>query len=173
MNYWNRAWSSLSSVLVLCQHFYYSRKMENSECVLIAEQNNSQTGKGAAQNSGLYSPLPLPSSPWMGVSMDFKLRLPRTQTGFDTILVVMDRFSKMAHFIPWRKRNDASQVAKLFFREVVRLHGVPKSITSDRDVKLISHLERTVEKIKHRLKIQFNSSPPNRWANRGVLWEIC
>jgi len=70
--------------------------------------------------------------------MDFISGLPKSN-GFDTILTITDRLSKMVQLIPTVKNASASDAPKLFLRHVIRDHGIPQSIVSDRDVKFTSH----------------------------------
>ena len=115
----------------LKEHFFLPSMLRDVHKV-IERCTICKRAKGKKNAYGLYMPLPIPEQPWMDISMDFVLGLPRTQHGKDSIMVVVDRFSKMSHFIPCNKTNDAVHVANLFFQEIVRLHEVPKSIVFDR-----------------------------------------
>ena len=72
------------------------------------------------------------------ISMDFVLELLKTQIKHDSILVVVDHFSKMALFLPCSRTSDASEVVKIYF-DVIKLHGLLKNIVSDRDVKFTNY----------------------------------
>ncbi|WVZ76013.1 LOW QUALITY PROTEIN: hypothetical protein U9M48_024018 [Paspalum notatum var. saurae] len=95
---------------VLAAHFFWPRMLRDVKR-LVARCTTCQKAKSRLSNHGLYMPLPVPTSPWLDISMDFDLGLPRTKKGRDSIFVVVDRFSKMAHFIPCHKTDDASSVA--------------------------------------------------------------
>lgn len=88
--------------------------------------------------SGLLQPLPIPDRPWTHIAMDLIVNLPKTRANHDAIAVFVDRFSKAAHFVACRTTYTAEDLADLFFKNVVRLHGLPTSIVSDRDTRFCS-----------------------------------
>ena len=90
-------------------------------------------------------PLEIPVWKWDSISMDFAVGLPRTQGGYDSIWVIVDRLTKSAHFLAVKTTYKASHLARLFISEIVRLHGVPSSIVSDRDPKFTSRFWRAFQ----------------------------
>jgi len=87
---------------------------------------------------GLLQPLPIPVWKWEHITMDFVTSMPRTQKLHDAIWVIVDRVTKSAHFLPFKTTFSAKQLAELYIKEIVRQHGVPLSIVSDRDTKFAS-----------------------------------
>ncbi|KAA0039232.1 Transposon Ty3-G Gag-Pol polyprotein [Cucumis melo var. makuwa] len=97
------------------------------------------------------------------------LHLMPTQRGFDSKMVVVDRFSKMSHFLPCKKTTDALHIATLFFKEIVRLHGIPKPIVSDQDTKFLSHFWKTLWK---KFDTTLNGNHPRQWDMALLQAEI-
>jgi len=100
---------------------------------LTCQQNRTFNKKQV----GLLRSLPILEGLWENVSMDFMLNFPSSR-GFDVIMVVVDRFNKMAHFIPIKKSAMTQKMKRLFFTHVFRHHGLPKDIVSDRNPKFTS-----------------------------------
>ncbi|KAM1286042.1 hypothetical protein ACFX2J_000134 [Malus domestica] len=119
--------------------FYYwpGMKREIAEYVsrcIVCQQVKAERKKPF----GRLQPLPVPQWKWENITMDFVYKLPRTQNGFDGIWVVVDRFTKSAHFIPVREKYSLNKLAQLFKSKVVKYHGVPVNIISDRDPRFTS-----------------------------------
>ena len=87
---------------------------------------------------GTFQPLPIPEWKWEHITMDFVVGLPRTRAGFNVIWVIVDRLTKSAHFLPVRTKFSLDRLAELYINEIVRLHGVPVTIVSDRDPRFTS-----------------------------------
>ena len=101
------------------------------------------------------------------------LGLPRTFRKHDSILVAVDRFFKMAHFLPCSKTSNASKIAKLYFDEIVKLYGLPKTIVSDRDVCFMSYFWKTLwhlvgTKLKFSTKFHPQTKSQSKVVNRSL-----
>jgi ribonuclease HI len=107
--------------------------------------------------SGLLQPLPIPVWKWDEVGMDFIIGLPRTKSGNDSVWVVVDRLTKVAHFIPVRTTYGGDKLAKLYIDRIVKLHGVPKRIVSDRGTQFTSRFWRSLHEALG-TKLDFSSA---------------
>ncbi|KAI5348622.1 hypothetical protein L3X38_001509 [Prunus dulcis] len=123
-----------------------------SRC-LICQQVKAERQKP----SGLMQPLPIPEWKWERITMDFVFKLPRTPRGHDGIWVIMDRLTKSAHFLPIKETYSLTRLAKLFVDEIVRLHGAPVSIVSDRDARFTSRFWKCLQKAMG-TRLQFSTA---------------
>ncbi|KAM1427706.1 hypothetical protein ACFXTO_020221 [Malus domestica] len=119
--------------------FYYWPGMKREIAEYVSRCAICQQVKAERKKPfGLMQPLPVPQWKWENITMDFMYKLPRTQNGYDGIWVVVDRLTKLAHFIPVREKYLLSRLAKLFISQNVKYHGVPVNIISDRDPRFTS-----------------------------------
>ena len=88
--------------------------------------------------ASLLHPLPIPEWKWEVVTMNFITKLPRTNKQHDSIMVVVDKLTKDVHVIPVRLAHKETNVVDIYMREIVKFHGIPKTIVSDRDPKFTS-----------------------------------
>ncbi|WVZ98670.1 hypothetical protein U9M48_044077 [Paspalum notatum var. saurae] len=116
--------------------------------------------------AGLLQPLPIPNGAWQDISMDFIEGLPKSE-GFNAIFMVVDRFTKFAHFIAIKHPYTAQVIARCILDNVVRLHGLSKSIVSDRDPIFVSHFWQELFRL-----CAVHNSPHSwkKWLSLAELW---
>ncbi|XP_073033835.1 uncharacterized protein [Primulina eburnea] len=96
--------------------------------------------------AGTLQSLPIPQWKWEHITMDFVTGLPRTPKGYNSIWVIVDRLTKSAHFLPVKTTFIMNQYAEVYVAEIVRLHGIPVSIVSDRDPRFTSDLWKSLHR---------------------------
>ena len=114
-------------------HDYCRRYVESCVACRTSKSSNLRSG-------GLLQPLIIPSRRWESVSLDFITSLPTSTQGNDSILVIVDSLSKMAHFVPTKSTITALQTVELLADRLVRYHGIPRVLISDRDPRFVSEV---------------------------------
>jgi hypothetical protein len=110
---------------------YITRCME---CQKVKDEHRHPTG--------LLQPLPIPKKKWEVITMDFITGLPKTNKKHDSIMVVVEKLTKAAHFVPVKTTHTMNNIAEIFMKEIARLHEIPRTIISDRVTKFTSNLWR-------------------------------
>ena len=129
----------------LRQHFWW-RGMKQDIAVFVSRCLVCQQVKAEHQRvAGMLQPLPIPQWKWEHIAMDFVSGLPRSSKGNDAIWIIVDRLTKSAHFLPFRLGQSTEILARRYMDTVVRLHGVPHCIVSDRDSRFTSHFWRRLQ----------------------------
>jgi hypothetical protein len=122
----------------LKQNFWWTR-MKRETAKYVSECDICQRVKAShLKTAGILQPLPIPSWKWEDINMDFIIGLPNTSQRHDSIWVIVDRLTKTAHFLPVHTTYNAKKYAEIYTDQVVRFHGVPKTIISDRGAQFIA-----------------------------------
>ncbi|KAG7593905.1 hypothetical protein ISN45_Aa01g026930 [Arabidopsis thaliana x Arabidopsis arenosa] len=129
------------------KRYYHWVGMKKDVARWVARCPTCQLVKAESQvPSGLVQSLPMPEWKWDHVTMDFVTGLPRSPAKHDAVWVVVDRLTKSAHFVAVSETDGAERIAAKYIEEIVRLHGVPVSIVSDRDTRFTSHFWKAFQK---------------------------
>lgn len=139
---------------------YYWPRMGKSVAWYVKSCRICQRTKGDRPRQCPLQPLPTPELPWQDIGMDFITGLPLSTQGNDAILTFIDRLTKQAHFVPTKASIDASGTASLYIQNVYRLHGLSRSIVSDRDPRFTAKMYQTIfENLGVKLKMSTASHP--------------
>ncbi|KAH0605100.1 uncharacterized protein H6S33_005082 [Morchella sextelata] len=122
---------------LITRNFYWPKMNEWIDDYVRSCDECQRNKPSRHKKYGALLPLSTPHSVWQSISMDFVVQLPESK-GYNQIWGVLDRFSKMSHFIPLVAETTAQDLAKIFLGQIWRLHGLPLDIVSDRDAKFTS-----------------------------------
>ena len=139
---------------LLQRSFWWPDMEESCRSYVLSCTTCSRCKTARSKAWGLLRPLPIPDRPWQTIAMDFIVELPPS-AGCSAIFVVVDRLSKMAHFLPLKGTPSARETAEIFIREIIRLNGIPRNIISDRGVQFTSRFWKALCKL---LKIELSMS---------------
>jgi len=107
--------------------------------------------------TGMLQPLDIPEWKWDSITIDFVVGLPRTIQKFDSVWIIVDRLTKSAHFLPINIRYSLEKLTELYIREIIKLHGVPSSMISDRNPRFTSKFWGSLHQVVG-TKIQVSSA---------------
>jgi hypothetical protein len=126
-------------IVTTLRKLFYWPNMKGKIAEYLARFQYCQQVKAEHQHpTGLLQPLPVPEWKWETISLDFITGFPKTQKHNDSIMVVIDKLSKSAHFNPVKSTFKVIKTVEIFMKEIFRLHGIPKMVISDRDIKFTS-----------------------------------
>jgi hypothetical protein len=126
--FWHRMKNDVSYSIVICMEFQRVKY----------EHRNPM---------GLLQPFPISKKKWEVVTIDFITKLSRTTKKHDSIMVVVDKLKKDAHFVPVKLTDTTTNISEVYMRKIARLNGIPKEIVSGRDTKFTSNLWRGLFKV--------------------------
>jgi hypothetical protein len=132
--------------------------MKKDVAAIVALCDTCQRVKAEYQRpAGLLQPLKVPEWKWEEIGMDFIVGLPRTRDGYDSIWVIVDRLTKVSHFIPVKTTYTGAKLEEIYNSRIVCLHGVPKKIVSDRDTQFTSQFLQELHESLY-TKLNFSSA---------------
>jgi hypothetical protein len=140
-------------------YWWYGMKRDIAKYVALCD--SCQQVKAEHQRpAGLLQPLQVPEWKWEEIAMDFIMGLPRIQSGYNSIWVIVDQLTKVAHFIPVKTTYSGPQLEELYMSMIVCLHGVPKKIVSDRGTQFtLRFWERLHETLDTQLRFSSSYHP--------------
>ena len=169
--------ATIKTDALLRSQFYWKTMTEDTNKYVRSCHSCQTRNAFPTKQHGKNHPLPVPAAPWQTISMDFMVNLPSSAIGdlkFNALYVVVDLLSKMTRLIPTTTNVKVEGVAKLYFDNIYKLHGLPKGIVSDRDTKFTGAFWRALQKMVGTDLMMSTTSHPQtdgqtERANRSIL----